>query len=104
MPKQWLLVDVSDYLFECGRRDAKNACVGPTKLKDEEYREGDADRAKRQGGDYERTALGEETSRKEQHNRPDQEDNHQAGAYRVTGDLQVNEDATVLYLICERVG
>jgi hypothetical protein len=97
-----LLVDVGDRLLERGWRDAQQAGVWQAKLEDEEYREGDAEGSKGKGGNDQFIGLSEQTHAEEQDDRPGHDHDHQAGADWMTGELQVREDAPVVYLSGER--
>jgi hypothetical protein len=98
-----LLVDVSDRLLERGGRDAQQP-VGQAEFEDEEYREGYADGSERKRGNDQFVRLSEHAHAEEQNDRPDHNNDDQAGANWVTDELKVCEDTPVVYLTGERVG
>ena len=73
-------------------------------LEDEEYREGYADGPECKSGNNQFVRLSEQAHAEEQDDRPDHDDDYQAGSNRMTYELEIREDASVVYLTGERVG
>ena len=90
--------------MERGGRDAQQAGVWQAEYKDEEYREGYAEGSERKSANDQFAGLSEQAHAQEQEDRPDHNNDYQAGANWMTGDLQVREDAPLVYLTGERIG
>ena len=71
--------------------------VWQAEFEDEEYREGDAEGSRRKGGNDQFVGLSKQAHAEEQDDRPGHDHDHQAGADSMTGELQVREDAAVVY-------